>query len=183
MDYVMKKPNIVHIKGNHELFLQLFLEDNVGMKFNYERFGGAKVIREVRLMSVKERVRYHDYLESLPLYKRIQVDDREYVLTHSGFMADLPAVKDESELVDIEASIVKWCEISEYDYLISNDLHYIPTSIRFPFLIVGHYPTENLACQGIFFGTRYINIDNGLNITRGRKLACLRMEDMKEYYV
>lgn len=183
LDYVMKKPNIVHIKGNHELFLQLFLEDDVGMKFNYERFGGAKVIREVRLMSVKERVRYHDYLESLPLYKRIQVDGREYILTHSGFMADLPAVKDESGLVDIEASIVKWCEISEYDYLISNDLHYIPASIRFPFLIVGHYPTENLACQGIFFGTRYINIDNGLNITRGRKLACLRMEDMKEYYV
>lgn len=182
LEYVMSKTNIVHIKGNHELFLQLYLEGDVNMWLNYERFGGANVVRALRKMSAEDKTKYHDYLAELPLYKKIQVNDKEYFLTHSGFMADLPAIIDSEGLVDIEASISKWCEVSEYEYLISNDLHYIPASIRYPFMVVGHYPTENLECKGIFFGSRYINIDNGLNITKGRKLACLRLEDMKEYY-
>lgn len=40
LNHVMSKPNIVHIKGNHELFLQLYLEGDVNMWWNYERFGG-----------------------------------------------------------------------------------------------------------------------------------------------
>lgn len=183
LDYVMSKPNIVHIKGNHELFLQLYLEGDVNMWWNYERFGGANVIRALRKISLENKAKYHEYLVKLPLYKKIQVNDKEYFLTHSGFMADLPAIKNAEGMVDMEASILKWCEISEYDYLISNDLHYIPASIKYPFMIVGHYPTENLECNGIFVGNKYIDIDNGLNITKGRKLACLRLEDMKEYYV
>lgn len=182
LDYVMATTNIVHIKGNHELFLQLYLEGDVNMWWNYERFGGAKVIRDLSKISAEDKVKYHDYLAELPLYKKIQVNDKEYFLTHSGYMADIPAVKDAEGIVDMEASITKWCGISEYEYLISNDLHYIPASIKYPFMVVGHYPTERLDCNGIFFGSRYINIDNGVNITKGRKLACLRLEDMKEYY-
>ena len=37
LDYVMNQENIVHIKGNHELFLQLYLEDNVRMQVLYGR--------------------------------------------------------------------------------------------------------------------------------------------------
>lgn len=183
LDYVMNQENIVHIKGNHELFLQLYLEDNVRMQVLYGRFGGAEVIRALDKMSHKYKKKYHDYLQSLPLYQKVQVNDKEYFLTHSGYMADEPAVMAEDGGVDMEASILKWCQKSEYDYLISNDLHYIPASISYPFMIVGHYPTENLCCDGIYIGQKYIDIDNGLNITKGRKLACLRLEDWKEYYV
>lgn len=183
LDYVMAASNIVHIKGNHELFLQLYLEGDINMRWNYERFGGAKVIRALSKISAENKVKYHDYLANLPLYEKIRVNNKEFFLTHSGYMADIPAVKDAEGNVDLEASIMKWCDISEYEYLISNDLHYIPASIKYPFMIVGHYPTERLECNGIFFGSRYINIDNGVNITKGRKLACLRLEDMKEYYV
>ncbi len=183
LDYVMGTPNIVHIKGNHELFLQLYLEGDINMWLNYGSFGGAKVIRDLQRISERDKAKYHDYLAELPLYKKICVNDKEYFLTHSGFWADLPAITTTEGLVDMEASITKWCEVSEYEYLISNDLHYIPANIKYPFMIVGHYPTENLGCDGIFFESRYIDIDNGVNITKGRKLACLRLEDMKEYYV
>ncbi len=183
LDYVMKTPNVVHIKGNHELFLQLYLENNIRMQVLYPRFGGAKVIREVEKLPQECKAKYHEYLQGLPLCKKIQVGVREYVLTHSGYMVDVsPLLKDDGS-VDIEASILKWCEHFEYEYLISNDLHYIPASIRYPFMIVGHYPTENLMCDGIYICDRYIDVDNGVNITKGRKLACLRLEDMKEYYV
>ena len=179
----MNAPNIVHIKGNHELFLQLYLEGDVRMWLNYGSFGGTKVIRDLQGISEKDKMKYHDYLSHLPLYKKIWVNDKEYFLTHSGFMADLPPVMNSDGSVDIESSVIKWCEESEYEYLISNDLHYIPASIKYPFMVVGHYPTANLECDGIFFGSRYIDIDNGVNATKGRKLACLRLEDMKEYYV
>ncbi len=183
LDYVMDKENIVHIKGNHELFLQLYLENNVRMQVLYGRFGGAEVIQDIDRMSQRCKKRYHDYLQALPLYKKVQVNGKDYILTHSGYMADEPAVMDAEGKIDIEASILQWCEKSEYEYLISNDIHYIPASISYPFMIVGHYPTENLCCDGIYIGRKYIDIDNGLNITKGRKLACLRLEDMKEYYV
>ena len=183
LDYVMKTPNIVHIKGNHELFLQAYLEDDLRMRLLYASFGGAKVIEELKNLSAKEKETYHAYLKTLPLYKKIKVNDREYILTHSGFMADEPAVIKEDGTVDIESSIIKWCEKSEYDYLISNDIHYIPASIKYPLMIVGHYPTEYLGCEGICFDGRYIDIDNGVNVIRGKKLACLRLEDMQEFYV
>lgn len=183
LDFVMDKPNIVHIKGNHELFLQLYLENNVRMQTLYGLFGGAKVIRDIEKMSGEQRERYRDYLKKLPLYKEIRVNDKEYVLTHSGYMADEEPIMKTDKTVDIVASIIRWGSSNEYEYLISNDLHYIPASIKFPFMIVGHYPTENLGSKGIYIGKRYINIDNGVNVTKGRKLACLRLEDQKEYYV
>ena len=183
LDYVMEKTNMIHIKGNHELFLQRYLENDVRMLVLYGRFGGTDAIRDISKMSQERKEKYHDYLQALPLYKKIQVNGKEYILTHSGYMADEPAVMNEEGKVDIEASILKWCKKSEYEYLISNDIHYIPASVQYPFMIVGHYPTENLDCDGIYVGRKYIDIDNGLNITKGRKLACLRLEDMKEYYV
>lgn len=183
LDYVMDSSNMVHIKGNHELFLQLYLEDDPRMQVLYARFGGAKVIRDICKMSQERKEKYRDYLQTLPLYEKILVDDREYILTHSGYMVDVPPILKEDGSVDIEASITKWGEHFEYEYLISNDLHYIPAGTKHPFMIVGHYPTVNLECDGIYIGNRYIDMDNGVNITRGRKLACLRLEDMKEYYV
>lgn len=183
LDYVMKTSNIIHIKGNHELFLQLYLENSHRMQVLYPRFGGACVTQDIAYMSQKHKDKYHEYLCELPLCMKIEVEGREYVLTHSGFMADMPPILQEDGSVDIISSIENWCESNEYEYLISNDLHYIPASIKHPFLIVGHYPTENLMCDGIYTCERYIDLDNGVNVTKGRKLACLRLEDGKEYYI
>ena len=149
----------------------------------YGLFGGASAIRDIEKMSEEQRARYRDYLKNLPLYKEIKVNDKEYILTHSGYMADEEPIMKPDKTVDIVASIIKWGSSNEYEYLISNDIHYIPASIKFPFMIVGHYPTENLGSEGIYICNRYINMDNGVNITKGRKLACLRLEDQKEYYV
>jgi serine/threonine protein phosphatase 1 len=183
LDYVMKTDNIIHIKGNHELFLQQYLEGNPEIIFKYAGFGGKEVINELNAMDNERKEQYHSYLSKLPIYKVVDVNGVSYVLTHSGFMADKPAIYMQDGNIDIVSSIEKWCITSEYQYLISRDIHYIPWKIRFPKLIVGHHPTAFLECDGIFFSEKYIDIDNGLNVVRGRKLACLRLEDMQEYYV
>ena len=183
LDFVMKANNVIHIKGNHELFLQQYLEGNSKIIEKYPQYGGTPVINSLKSISVERKERYHKYLSDLPIYKIIAVNGVEYVLTHSGYVADeLPVYKDNAA-VDIIASIEQWCKSSEYNYLISNDLHYIPASVKFKKLIVGHYPTSYLECNGIYHCNRYINIDNGAKTIPGRKLACLRLEDMQEFYV
>lgn len=185
LDWVMKTNNAIHIKGNHELFLQLYLEGSPMMPKNrYSQYGGQPVIEALNLMSDERKGRYHKYLSNLPLYKIVTVNDIEYVLTHSGYMVSESTVYLEDGSVDIVASIKEWCndKETEYNYLISNDLHYIAASVKFKKLIVGHYSTFYLNCDGIYHCKRYIDIDNGANTMPGRKLACLRLEDMHEFY-
>lgn len=183
LDWVMKHNQVIHIKGNHELFLQLYIEGDYSMINNYSNYGGAPVIQALKAMSEEKKISYHKYLSSLPLYKEISVNGLEYVLTHSGYLADEVAVYHENGSVDLVTSIEGWCKNSEYRYLISNDLHYIASTVKFKKLIVGHYPTAYLDCEGIYQGKRYIVVDNGVNVIPHRKLACLRLEDMKEFYI
>ena len=72
--------------------------------------------------------------------------------------------------------------------MFSNDIHYIPQKIKFDKrIIVGHYATLFLTeyrQANIYYGERYIDIDTGNERrNRGGRLACLRLNDGKEYYV
>lgn len=183
LDWVMKTKNVIHIKGNHELFLQQYLEGNSEIIAKYPQYGGIPVINALKSMTDKRKENYHTYLSNLPIYKKISVNGAEYVLTHTGYFADESPVYMDDGTVDIVTSIEQWCKVCEYNYLLSNDLHYIPATVKFKKLIVGHYPTSYLECNAIYHCSRYINIDNGASTISGRKLACLRLEDMKEFYV
>ncbi|GEM_PF-4806684 len=183
LDWVMTQTNVIHIKGNHELFLQKYLEQDVAMLMNYSKFGGNPVINALQSMFEERKANYCMYLSQLPLYHVITINEDEYILTHSGFMADQEPIYREDGTIDLIASIHKWGKAFEYQYLISSDLHFIPASNKLPKLIVGHYPTFHLGCDGIYIGKRYIDIDNGVNTIPNKKLACLRLEDMKEYYI
>ncbi len=183
LKYVAEHDNIVHIKGNHELFLQLYIEGNFAMRRNYGRFGGEPVIPELAKFSQAELDRLHKYLAGLPKYVELDVGGVEYVLTHSGYYADAePIYCEDGVTIDSVKSIEKWVKIAEYSYLTYSDLQDGPASIKFDkMLIVGHVPTEE--GTGIFKGKRYIDIDNGVGVRDGAHLACLRLEDMKEFYV
>lgn len=183
LDWVMKANNVIHIKGNHELFLQQYLEGNSEIIANYPKYGGIPIMDALKSMPNERKIIYLKNLSDLPIYKIISVEGLEYVLTHSGYVADESPIYLEDGTVDIVASIEQWCKNSEYKYLISNDLHYIAASVKFKKLIVGHYPTIYLDCNGIYQCSRYIDIDNGAQVIPQRKLACLRLEDMQEFYV
>jgi serine/threonine protein phosphatase 1 len=183
LDWVMNANNVIHIKGNHELFLQLYLEGESRVIANYSNYGGTPVIQALKDITEDKKFQYQRYLSSLPLYAEVSVNSVEYILTHSGFLVDETPVLHEDGSIDIVASIEEWCKKSEFKYLISNDLHYIPATVKYKKLIVGHHPTAYLDCDGIYHGKRYIDVDNGVNVIPQKKLACLRLEDMQEFYI
>lgn len=82
-------------------------------------------------MSEERKVKYQEYFSNLPVYKKITINDTDYVLTHSGYVADEPPVYLNNGMVDIVVLIEQWCKTSEYIYLISCDLHFILASVKF----------------------------------------------------
>lgn len=188
VDYIMSHENIVMIKGNHELFMQMHLSGDKEMAAKYKLYGCQDTLVQLEKVPPERRVEYLEYFKGLPLYETLEINGTKYVLTHSGYlMYDDERQKEQEKCTDITKLIDKWKEEDEYDYLISNDLHYIPGNIKIDCtLIVGHYPTFNLECDGIYYSESknhpYVDVDNGLMMKEGRKLACLRLEDMKEFY-
>lgn len=183
---VMEHDNIVHIKGNHELFLEKYIKNDSEIQRLYAKFGGDEVIEKLEKMDDEQRQVIHKYLKSLPHFVEVAVDGISYVLTHTGYLEDAaPVYCRDNKTINIVESIKKWVAESEMNYLLSNDLHYIPASVKFDKkLIVGHYPTYNLKeTDGIYYSSGYIDVDNGVGMQKKSKLACLRLEDMKEFYV
>jgi metallophosphoesterase superfamily enzyme len=55
----MKTKNVIHIKGNHELFLQQYLEGDSEIIVKYPQYGGIPVINGMKSMSDKRKENYH----------------------------------------------------------------------------------------------------------------------------
>ena len=128
------------------------------------------------------------FLKGLPIYRNITIKDKSYFLTHSGYHADFEIIDPKTGLVNIQKSVDSAVAWDQEQYLFSNDIHYIPQKIKFDKrIIVGHYATLFLAeyrQANIYYGDKYIDIDTGNERrNRGGRLACLRLNDGREYYV
>ena len=128
------------------------------------------------------------FLKGLPIYRNITIKDKSYFLTYSGYHADFEIIDPKTGMVDIQKSVDSAVSWDQEQYLFSDDIHYIPQKIKFDKrIIVGHYATLFLTEYGqanIYYGERYIDIDTGNERrNRGGRLACLRLNDGKEYYV
>ena len=127
-------------------------------------------------------------MKSLPIYKILTVKGEKYFLTHSGYNADYEVPDPATGLIDIKESVERAAAADQERYLFSNDIHYLPSAARFDKkIIVGHYPVMLLPEHGkasIYHGEKYIDIDTG-NERRneGGRLACLRVDDGREFYV
>lgn len=178
--------NICLIKGNHEYLCERYLTGTVSGDI-WDACGGRNTREEVDRLTIEERMKLRDYLRGLPIYKKIKTGEREYFLTHSGFHADYEIRDPETDLVDIEASVLAAAEADQERYLFSDDIHYIPASVQFDKrIIVGHYPTlflPDFKRPWIYHGRRYMDIDTGNERRQeGGRLACIRLEDGREFY-
>ena len=111
------------------------------------------------------------------------------VITHSG-LKEGHLVTKADEKTDVVASIVEALEDDEYELLTSADIHYWPVSTHRTFdkyIICGHQPTFQLGPEylGKIYRSRYyMDIDAGAgNRSFGGKLACLCLDDGKEFYI
>lgn len=179
--------NVCLIKGNHEYLFERYLQGTITASL-WDTCGGSATRSEEDSLPEEKKTELLAYLKALPIYKIITVKGEQYFLTHSGYNADYAVRDPETGLIDIRKSVDQAAAADMERYLFSDDIHFIPASVRFDRkIIVGHYPVILLPDHGtarIYYGSRYTDIDTG-NERRGAggRLSCLRLDDGREFYV
>lgn len=186
-NYIRDAENILLIKGNHEYLCERYIIGEITGEI-WDSCGGVNSRKEVDCLTDQEKKELYLYLSQLPVYLKLEIFGKEYFLTHSGYNADFCIRDPKTGLVDIEKSVVAAVEQNQERYLFSDDIHYIPSSIHFNrMLIVGHYPTtmlEEFHRAEIYHGKKYIDIDTGnQNRSEGGRLACMCLDNWKEFYI
>ena len=187
LEFIRHMENACLVKGNHEYLFERYLQGTITASLR-DACGGSATRSEADSLPEEKKRELLAYLKALPIYKIITVEGEQYFLTHSGYNADYAVQDPETGLVDIRKSVDQAAAADMERYLFSDDIHFIPASVRFDRkIIVGHYPVIFLPDHGtarIYHGSRYTDIDTG-NERRdaGGRLSCLRLDDGREFYV
>lgn len=169
LEQIMKAPNMTMLLGNHEQMCLRTLgpHNEFGARDLWRQNGGAATYRTLLYRCTpQKRNRILQFLSHLPDHLDLNVGSQHFYLVH-GFPSDDPHTRIWGR--------VEPDSVSPY-----------PNTI----CIVGHTPTVFLTGRidedfSIWHGDGIINIDCGcgnLNVA-SRRLACLRLDDMAEFYV
>lgn len=165
---IMDTPNIIMLLGNHEQMCLDTLGPNsvYGSRRLWQENGGSNTYRELLYVcSREEKNRIITFLSKLPDHLDIEVDGRAFHLVHA-----IPS-DDPDERI--------WKRPKPED----------PPHFENCTAIVGHTPTcymngNSANPFAIWHGNGLIDIDCGCgNKTDLRHLACLRLDDMQEFYI
>lgn len=174
IDYIITHKNIILLKGNHEKFFENYFES--GETFFWHKNGGEVTYRKIIERGQAYEYMLYELIRKLPLVKVID----KFILSHSGLF--FPLNYD-------ELSLERLLELQdEDDYLWTRD--YINSDIQFKDykIICGHTPvqsiTKNYEDVKILHRKGHIFIDTGCVFENaGGRLSCLRLDDMKEFYI
>lgn len=196
---VMKKvhssPAMTALKGRHEEFLCEFIKTEGWMELNYYNYDTYQEM----LMQLPdlERDMLWDWLEELPLRLDIQYNGRKYILSHGTALFGEKHEFDWDYFLPVRGFFEEYLEKPPADEAA---------------VIVGHTPaiyvhslsrkrkdsenkiwknrTDPVTLLNIDCGAAFLKEDNYSDINRGTPfleksacLGCLRLDDMKEYYV
>lgn len=130
--------------------------------------GGQSTLDAFRTLDAEMKEGILDYLSDMTLYEETEVGGKKYLLLHAG----IAGFKKGIDLEDLkpEAFFAEPLDLTKKYF---DDVT----------VIVGHNPTteDNGGDGRIFYGNGSINIDCGE--ARGGTIGCLRLNDMKEFYV
>ena len=184
---LMAMPNVKMIIGNHEYMMlnsvsvstsKLSPEEDHILRLNrklWYRNGGEITHDYIKHIRKTIRKEIFDYLRELPLNYDIEVNGTKYKLAHAAPVDLFPkwgrGYRDETEFT-------VWERIMSYDVL--------PKDYT---LIFGHTPTihfQRVNPAKIWYGQNRICIDCGCGYASDEeqtfRLACLRLDDGKEFY-
>lgn len=176
--------NVFCLLGNHELMAidilkTLLVEINaenfeshidtsvINKLMEYQSNGGDTTLKQFKELPNEERVELLNFLKEFELHDVVDVGDKTFILSHTGNITN----KKLSEHSVEELTFIR----ADYDKQVFTDPHV--------YLVCGHTPT--LAITGkpeIYYKNKYINLDCGATFDGG-KLACLRLDDLKEFYI
>lgn len=173
MQELLKMQNCTILLGNHELMMLQTLTEpfDINSSFGLWMYnGGIPTLKAFRNLSEKEQMQIIEQIKAFPISVDIKVNDKNYCLSHS--------------------SLQEMYKKNDYQYSNSKEFavwNRITPECKLPkrkFLIFGHTPTihyQNQTPPSIWYGENRIGIDCGAGSSSGR-LACLRLDDMKEFY-
>lgn len=176
---IMKRSNVVMLKGNHEKILADTLEELCSVSSDSEvrtivdeslaidRIGQEETLLDFAKLRKSEQREIVDFINGLPLYEELEVNGQNYLLVHAG-------------LPDFSSIPVEWYEENDllfgpHDYDIT---HYEDTTI-----IVGHVPTRfihDAIPDEILRRNDTIAIDCGCGF--GGQLGVLCLDTDEEFY-
>lgn len=189
---IMKMPNVKMLLGNHEYMMLKALSDNSNgqsyqnsMMHLWHRNGGRVTHNYIKHIRKTLRKEIFDYLKSLPINIDINVNNKNYKLVHgypSEYFNKLYGYyKTEEEF----AVWKRWAFYEDHSdrYILvfghTPTIHY--SSIR-PLQIYYHKEHgDEITDIGIDCGAGFDEDIDSFKFDFGR-LACLRLDDMKEFY-
>lgn len=179
LNRIMKMSNVKMLMGNHEyMMLKALYSDGKGERINLDnlnlwyRNNGAVSHNSLKHMRKENKRAIFEYLSALPFNIDIEVNNIKYKLIHGSPIENYEKTNRGVFYLDEEEFAVweRWAEHGKTN----NDYT----------IIFGHTPTpyfDNTEPWKIWKGEESIGIDCGCGYPQGR-LACLRLDDMKEFY-
>jgi len=184
---LMERANVVVLAGNHcamacQCFIFLMMEitdksvgrldENMVMNLMQWQINGAQsTIDEFRKCNRKTQTEIIDFITDFDLCEQVEVGGKTFILAHGGLGNFAP----DKQLYDYTLDEIVW-ERPDYSKAYFSD----------KYVVTGHTPTmsikENKRPGYIFHSNNHIAIDCGCTYKGGR-LACIRLDDMKEFYV
>lgn len=188
---LMAMPNVKLLLGNHERMMLetlyypvpenvLCAEDYLErIKYRWYRNGGGVTHAYLKRMKKSVRQEIFESLAKLPVNYEITVDGQVYILTHAAPMSLYP---DFAHKYDSDSEFAVWKRF-DFDF----------PKVAGKTVIFGHTMTKRYQMcnpMQIWHGDGWIGIDCGSSYPEqgdlwsgyfGR-LACLRLDDMKEFY-
>lgn len=166
--------NVTVLLGNHEkMCYEAMVSENDSKTLPmWIKNGGQVTLNALFRMEKAEIEEIMDYIKKMPLTASVTINDQEYLLLHS-----CPPHLYNGKTLTKEAvwDFSLWTRVEPEDKM--------PDGRIFVF---GHTPTEcyqDKVPMSIYYGDGKIGIDCGSgNRHEVCRLACLRLEDMKEYY-
>ena len=188
LNFIRKDASMEVLKGNHELFAQMYLEGRLEAGL-WKKWGGERTLSEIERLTEVKKAELLACLKGLKHYRILRTAYGDTLLTHAGFYLDA-CVERADGSIDVLKSLQKGIEKDEFQCLISNDIHHVAAGVRRRFdryIICGHVPTMGLnedRSNRIFHATKYMCIDTGAGHREaGGVLSCYRVEDEEEFYL
>lgn len=169
LQYIMSQDNMIMLLGNHEEFMLEYYNGDGENRHYWAINGGNNTFDEIQNIGNDELDKILSYLKSLDLYKTIEVNNNIFHLCHAGLEFKNGLFKEQYR------DYVLWSR----DAFIYQDLQMLKEN---EFVVFGHTPTITINGKDeIWKNNHKIGIDCGSIF--GYKLACLRLDDMKEFYI
>ncbi|MEG2788833.1 MAG: metallophosphoesterase [Romboutsia sp.] len=180
--FAMNHPNVEFIIGNHEDMMCSIYTGNVAFFKNWIREcnGGAITLEQYHSLEEKEQLEIENFLKEAPLYKLVEVKGKKFLLVHAGIQA-LTELDLEKALESQSRRDIIWIRGEFTKTPCRKDVT----------VIFGHTFTESL-CEEHRIWYSYIEEGGKIHNDKigidcgsyeSKKLGCLRLDDMKEFYV